>query len=578
MTTDDDFRVRPGKGGNRGSGSVRPRSLAAQVRKAAARAGHARRGPKRGGGTGRLGRGRSAALAGGRSAASRRVVIKARIVRHQGARFRAAPLARHIAYLERDGVTRDGRDASLFDARTDAADGDAFAARCGEDRHHFRFIISPEDAGEMADLRAFTRELIGDVTRDLGTELDWVAVDHWNTDNPHIHILVRGVAQDGGDLVIDRGYISHGMRDRAEARVTLELGPRSEREIEQAIAREVEAERWTSLDRGLVARSDENGIVDLRPAAGAPPRRGELLLAGRASKLERLGLAVPAGPAQWRLKPDIEPTLRALGDRGDIIKTLHKAMREAGHPLRENGLAIHQSVATEPVLGRLVARGLQDELAGTAFAIVDGVDGRHHHLRFADLELTGDAEPGAIVELRQWRDDRGAPRAVLAVRSDLPLDRQVTARGATWLDRRLLEREPLPGGQGFGREVRAALSARETHLIGAGLAVRRGGRVILTPNLIDTLRSTDLREAAERIAARTGLTPHAPVPGTRVAGTYRERVTLASGRFAMIDDGLGFQLVPWRPALDRQLGQTVSGTLTPGGIDWSLGRGRGLGI
>jgi type IV secretory pathway VirD2 relaxase len=72
-------------------------------------------------------------------------VIKARIVRHHGARFRAAPLARHIAYLERDGVTRDGRDASLFDARSDQADGNAFATRCGDDRHHFRFIVSPED-------------------------------------------------------------------------------------------------------------------------------------------------------------------------------------------------------------------------------------------------------------------------------------------------------------------------------------------------------------------------------------------------------------------------------------------------
>ena len=82
----------------------------------------------------------------------------------------------------------------MFDVRTDAADGRAFAARCAKDRHDFRFIISPEDAPGMQDLREFTRELMVGTERDLGTELDWVAID---TDNPHVHVLIRGRA-DGG--------------------------------------------------------------------------------------------------------------------------------------------------------------------------------------------------------------------------------------------------------------------------------------------------------------------------------------------------------------------------------------------
>ena len=100
----------------------------------------------------------------------------------------------------------------------------------------------------MADLRAFARELMADAERDLGTKLDWIAVDHWNTDNPHIHVLVRGRADDGQDLVISRDYISRGFRARAEERVTLELGPRSEQEIQSALKKEVEGERWTGLD------------------------------------------------------------------------------------------------------------------------------------------------------------------------------------------------------------------------------------------------------------------------------------------------------------------------------------------
>src|SRR4029450_6143772 len=191
---------------------------------------------------------------------------KARVVRHHGARFRSAPLSKHITYLKRDGVTRDGAEARMFDAASDKVDERAFAERCRDDRHHFRFIISPEDAAELGDLRTFTRELMSDVARDLGTKLDWIAVDHWNTDNPHVHVLIRGRAEDGQDLVISRDYISRGFRDRAAERVTLELGPRSEQEINSSLVREVEAERWAGLDRALRAMADEaGGVADLRP-------------------------------------------------------------------------------------------------------------------------------------------------------------------------------------------------------------------------------------------------------------------------------------------------------------------------
>ena len=255
---DDDFRIRPGRIRHGRSGQAK--SFVGQVMQAARKAGHTGRGfgARRSNGSGsRFGRGRAASIARSLRTPGRRVVIKARVVRHAGAKFRAAPLARHIGYLEREGVTRDGSRARMFDAESDAADDKAFAGRCEEDRHHFRFIVSPEDAGEMADLRAFTRELMADAERDLGTRLEWIAVDHWNTDNPHIHVLVRGRADDGRDLVISREYISRGLRDRAEERVTLELGPRSAREIDTALRREVEAKRWTRLDRALREVADE---------------------------------------------------------------------------------------------------------------------------------------------------------------------------------------------------------------------------------------------------------------------------------------------------------------------------------
>ncbi|TYC79387.1 DUF3363 domain-containing protein [Novosphingobium sp. BW1] len=581
MSVDDhDFRLRPGRSRDRGRGSARKgQRLAAQVRRASARGGHtsfARR-PRKGAGS--QARGRRALAAVRLRADGRRVIIKARVVRHKGARFRAAPLARHIAYLERDGVTRDGKDAAMFDARGDGADRDTFAERCADDRHHFRFIVSPEDASELEDLRTFTRDLMTDMARDLGTELDWIAVDHWNTDNSHVHVLARGVTDAGADLVIDKGYISSGLRARAEERVTLELGPRSELEIRTALEREVDAERWTSLDRQLQRMADEGaGVIDLRPGGDIVSDTRRLLL-GRTASLEQMGLAAREGPGLWAMEPGAEQVLRDLSIRGDVIKTMHRAMSGEGGRFDPTTLALHLETPADPIVGRLVERGLHDELAGSGYAVIDGLDGHAHHVRFDDIEMTGDAAPGAIVELRSWEDAKGQTRLSLATRSDIPLDRQIAAPGATWLDRQLLSGEPAASGNGFGLEVRGAMEARADHLEALGLARRQAGRLILARDLIDTLRSRELDEAAQGIADRIGLAHKASAAGDYVSGIYRERVMLSSGRFAMIDDGLSFQLVPWRPALDQHIGQHITGTMSPGGtVDWALGRGRGLGL
>lgn len=578
---EDDFRVRPGRIRHGRGGQAK--SFVGQVMQAAKKAGHtghgfgARRSTS---GGSRFGRGRVASVSRSLRSPGRRVVIKVRVVRHAGAKFRSAPLARHIGYLEREGVTRDGARARMFDDGSDAADDKAFAERCEEDRHHFRFIISPEDAGEMADLRAFTRELMADAERDLGTPLDWIAVDHWNTDNPHIHVLVRGRADDGRDLVISRDYISRGLRARAEERVTLELGPRSEREIDTALRREVAAERWTRLDRALREVADEGGgIADLRPNTASPDPELRRLLVGRAMKLESLGLADAEGPACWSFKSDPEKILRDLSIRGDIIKTMHRAMAAQNKAPDIMGFAIHGDEVSDPVLGKLIERGLHDELRGDAYAIVDGADGRTHHLRFEGLEMTGDAKPGAIVELRSWEDTRGRQRLSLSTRSDLTLEAQITAPGATWLDRQLVAHEPVPTAGGFGSEIREAMARRAEHLAEEGLACRQGDRLVFSRGLIETLRQRELETVTAGLAAATGL-PHAQAaPGEYVSGVYRQRLILASGRFAMIDDGLGFQLVPWRPALEQKFGQHVTGTMLPGGgVDWNFGRSRGLGL
>jgi hypothetical protein len=212
----------------------------------------------------------------------------------------------------------------------------------------------------------------------------------------------------------------------------------------------------------------------------------------------------------------------------------------------------------------LVARGLHDELQGFAYVVVKGVDGRTHHLTFPDLELTGDARPRAIVESRSYQDGAGRRRLSLATRSDLPIEAQSIAPGATWIDRQLLAKDSSLSGGGFGAEVREAMDRRVDHLVEEGLARRQGERIVFARDLINTLSRRDLEKAVSKLSAETGIAYRPSAEGERVSGVYRQRVTLSSDRSAMIDDGMWFQLVPWRPALEQQLGRQVGGVMAFG--------------
>ncbi|MEI9416148.1 relaxase/mobilization nuclease domain-containing protein [Mesorhizobium sp. Cs1321R2N1] len=579
MTNGDDFRIRPGR--IRSTRAQQSRPFVAQALAAAQKAGGhvSRSGRITSGNRSSFGRGIRATIQANRllTGRSRITVIKTRVVRHLA---RSAPLAAHLSYLRREGVTRDGEKAKLFGPWTDDANPKDFAERSKDDRHHFRFIVSPEDAVEMSDLKSFARELMGQAERDLGTKLDWVGVDHWNTDNPHVHIILRGRTDDGQDLVISRDYIRQGMRDRAQDLITQDLGPRTDQEIRRNLERQMEAERWTNLDRQLARDGYRTGVIEMAPRPDRQPDEFHAIKVGRLHKLETLGLADQVGPGQWVMSENAEATLRELGERGDIIKRIHRGLTERGIERAAANYVLAGESLDKAIVGRLVDRGLDDELKGTAYAVVDGTDGRTHHIKLPDLDAAGDSGPGSIVELRRFDDAQGCRRVALAVRSDLDIERQITATGATWLDRQAIAREPVAlGGGGFGAEVHDAMDRRAEHLIGQGFAERQGGSVVFTRNLIDTLRKREIDALGDKLAAETGAPFARSTSGDYVAGTYRQRFALASGRFAMIDDGLAFQLVPWSPSLEKQLGQHVSGVARgDGGIDWSFARKRGLGL
>ncbi|HDT6071544.1 TPA: relaxase/mobilization nuclease and DUF3363 domain-containing protein [Enterobacter roggenkampii] len=658
---DDDFRVRPGAPKNRGKGQGQ--SFVSKVLKRAGKASGGKSAVRRpvAGGSGqhagqrpgsRLGRGHTAARFAGAKLTpmSRRVTVKTLLVNQRNASPQS--LAKHLRYIERDGAGRDGEPGRAYGPQTDHADLDAFKERCQDDRHHFRFIVSPEDGAELDDLRTYTRHLMNRMEADLGTRLDWVAVDHWNTDNPHTHLIVRGRDDTGRDLVIAGDYIAHGFRHRAAELATEWLGPRTELEIQQTWQREVKQERWTSLDRTLQREVGEDDRVRIERFNEPTLQRQRLLLIGRLQRLQRLGLADEVQPSTWAIHADAEKTLRALGERGDIIRTMQRAM--SGQP-RE--LAVFEPADDgRTLVGRVAAKGLADELHDRGYLVIDGVDGKAHYVALNARDELASYPTGAVVEVRGSAEVRAADKNIAALASDglyrtdhhlaieqgrakpgrdpqevvaahvrrlealrragivervaeglwkvpddlsergrqydaqrlggvavdlkshLPIERQARVIGATWLDQQLIGGGRGLGDLGFGGDAKQALQQRADFLEEQGLAQRRGQRVILSRNLLETLRNREMAQAAQHIAADSGLEHRHVTDGQRVAGIYRRSVILASGRYALLDDGMGFSLVPWRPIIEPRLGQQIAATVRGGGVSWEVGRQRGPGI
>lgn len=298
-----------------------------------------------------------------------RVIVKALVSRHVGkGAARAAPLAKHVAYLGRSGAGIEGARPEFFDR-----EGDGISQLGTEewtaDRHHFRFIISPE-YGERLDMRSYVREVMGRVSADLGEAgLKWVATCHYDTDQPHAHVLVRGRREDGRDLVIPRDYIGYGFRARAQEVAQERLGDLSRVEAERRIWKETEADRFTGFDRRLLSAADSSGLVE--DGVGASDAWAALTR-GRLRHLEGLGLAKRTG-SRYRLDPETETRLRTLQTRRDIIRTLNQRRLDGARDVRVLGV--------ETVRGRVVGSGFHDEAGAAPWVVVRDGSGVEHYAR-----------------------------------------------------------------------------------------------------------------------------------------------------------------------------------------------------
>ncbi len=478
-------------------------------------------------------------------------------------------------------MTPEGDEGKLYGRDIDEADGTVFLDKCENDRHQFRLIVSPEDGAELADLKPFIRDLMTKAEVDLGTKLDWVAVDHYNTGYPHTHIIIRGQDDRGNDLVIAKDYMGHGFRTRARELLTLELGTELESDMAQKLAREVDADRLTRLDRALLKHADKGILV----ISAMPPTEHKTHAAhmGRLRKLEDMGLANELQTGVWQLDQDMERKLRSLGMQGDIIKTMHKALKEAGIDRASGSYAVFDTARTgNRIVGRIAGIGLADEINDKHFLVVDGTDGKVHYADVGRLPSELVPAKGMIVAIENApRGDDDKQRTRLRILSYMNLGRLVDAEGATWLDRELLSSRPeARSKEGYGAMVQTALDRRRQWLASQGLGqFGANGDFSPAPNLLNTLRARDLVGTSERLSKELGLKPWQPMEGESVSGTYLRPVTLASGKFAVVQRAHEFTLVPWQAQLEPRLGKFVQGIADTNGITWDWGsRQRGLGI
>ena len=530
MFNDDEFEPRLGR--MRAKGSKQGRKFLSRVLAAAnlargGAAGHARRGRfdgsriGRGSGVGRVlgSRDRYAAFR------ARRVIIKSRIVKLAGKGFAAARA--HMRYVERDGTTHDGGRGQLYGADTDTVDGRAWLDQAQGDRHQFRFIVSPEDGAEYDDLKDLTRRLMARMEEDLGTKLDWVAVDHFNTGHPHTHIIVRGKDDRGKDLIIAREYITQGMRERAAELVDLDLGPRTTDAIQDKLRGEVDQERLTSIDRNLLRDADAARLV----SSGASDPFDQTVRMGRLRKLERLGLATQMGASTWRLAPDLAETLKRMGERSDIIRTMQRAFTARGATPALADQAIYDPGAADarPLVGRVIERGLSDELNDRHYLLVEATDGRTHYVEIGKGENIEPHANGAIVRIE--------PVSVGIRESDRTIAAVAAANGGRYdVDAHL--RHDSSATEAFAETHVRRLEAMRR--LTGGITREADGTWIIAPDHLDRAAAYEAARAKDRPVAIETLSPQ---PLEKLIGaeaaTWLDRELIAADPAPLRDAGFG---------------------------------------
>lgn len=338
-----------------------------------------------------------------------RVIVKIRYVKHKpgktGAGGGAAALRDHLRYISRSGAGHDGVQASLFNGGEGDLGRKDFLKLCEQDRHHFRFIISPENGHQIDDFQGYVRQVMKLAEKDLQTGLTWVSAVHYDTDDVHAHVIVRGKNDRGEDLVIGQDYIKQGFRHRAQEVATKLLGERTLDEIQKSLSKEVESLRVTSLDRFIERQLAEDRKIDVRKQINfGKSVHYEGLIKGRLRFLGQAGLALEQPPGVYRLKEDYTETLQEIAAKNEVVKRLYNKVNVG----MENISIYSMKSGTGPTVeGRVVAKGFHDEISDRHYVVVKEMSGDLHYVPVGTFKRYDDLQEGSLVRVSAGEQGTG---------------------------------------------------------------------------------------------------------------------------------------------------------------------------
>jgi len=416
-----------------------------------------------------------------------RVVAKVSFRKHApgaGGGGGGGKLLAHAAYLERDGAAREGERGCFYDRTDDelVEPRERLQEWATEDKRHFRLMLAPESGarliGEDGDLKSFTREVMDRMERDLGVRLEWMAVDHHNTDNPHAHVILRGVRRDGVELVLPREYVSHGLRGAARDVATERLGERSIADERLRLDREVEGRGFNRLDRAIEQDLGQKHEVLVQSLGRGRDAAFANAVKARAQELARTGLAKQVRRNVMRFERDWKERLEAT-------KVLDVRRELARGRLYEPRMA--------RIAGKVMELGPRGETPDRAVLVIETPE-HGRVLLNTSMERISDLQRGSWVALAPE-----GKRAAVERLSFHGLDAQVQARAETELDRdldRQVRGEPsrLPNCP----EVTEALNERGRVLEANGYGARSpSGKFYFREGAREELRRAELEREGD---------------------------------------------------------------------------------
>jgi hypothetical protein len=499
------------RSGAAGSGSIRTRIMA-RLRAVGGGAGASGRSWSQGV------RAQAQARWGGALSTSQRVIVKAHVARHTGGVKAASKvLAAHVSYLARAGTGRDGEAEVFYGAELDSIAGRDHTKEWAEDRHHFRFIVSAEHGDKIDDLKAYMRETMQRVAADLKEpNLDWIAVNHFDTDQPHSHVLIRGRRADGRNLVIPRAVMGYGFRARAQEHAQELLGEMTREQAEVRLRNQITAVRETELDRHLSRHMDEAGT--LSEAAGLD-RQGSYaaMMRGRVVQLEKLGLASNSN-GTITLAPDFRRQLATMAARADVLRLFHERLNQGARtisPLQQG-----------EVKGVVMQTGYHDrDLQSSPFTIIRDQQGHEHYSRLSAQATL----PSLGTKVTLTKDGRGNVRL-----------------GAERQNQRLHD-----ASRAMEQDIGQPASAQASK-----------------PALYAAQPTESLKDQLERqIKSQLGIHKYfLGIKTTQTEGIYRGTLDMPQGKFAIIDRGGSVAALRVNQIPAVQIGAEVSASIGQNGL------------